>query len=549
MKNILLTIAFLLFGLTVFCQTQILPVQGKLYDGGNPAGGNAAFTFSIPAISWSQNISTVVTDGLYAVELEVPSTLFASQNTHDLQIKVSLNGGSLTNLPSVKIHAPIEKDPTVPANLKDGVSWTEISNIPDSIDYDDTNELQTLELVGNELTITGGNTVQLGGSSSSGVFDTLCVGPAELDTVAVIEQLSNPLGALRDQVTQTFIPTCTGRLISIEVDFANIQTQGIFFKVTDINNSQMLTSGTFTSSAFSANQQLQPLTPQINIPFTLEKYKAYKLEIQVVGGGNYLFGYDNNQYLFGESNITTDGLADLKFRVNIEKTVGPSLKVNETGNVGIGTATPTSTLTVNGRIEDQTGFVMPVGSIMAWAGSSTAPTPKGWLRCDGSSVSRIEYADLYSVIETSWGNGDNSQEFRLPDLRGLFLRGAALGANVDPSVATRVAQYTGGAAGDNVGSYQLDAVADHRHWVARATNAGSAPLEGRVLAGEAESIATNISNGNPGVQPHAGDAWVYDLKGYNGDANAGASSGVIPLDVNGPETRPRNVYVLYIIKY
>ena len=55
------------------------------------------------------------------------------------------------------------------------------------------------------------------------------------------------------------------------------------------------------------------------------------------------------------------------------------------------------------------------GLVSPYAGS-TAPT--GWLICDGSAVSRTTYADLYAVIADTYGEGDGSTTFNLPDLRG-----------------------------------------------------------------------------------------------------------------------------------
>ena len=47
-----------------------------------------------------------------------------------------------------------------------------------------------------------------------------------------------------------------------------------------------------------------------------------------------------------------------------------------------------------------------------------APTPpEGWFNCDGSELSRVDYADLYSVIGTTFGDGDGSTSFNLPDFR------------------------------------------------------------------------------------------------------------------------------------
>lgn len=58
---------------------------------------------------------------------------------------------------------------------------------------------------------------------------------------------------------------------------------------------------------------------------------------------------------------------------------------------------------------------MNIGTIIQW-GSDTLP--EGWLLCDGSAVSRTDYADLFSVIGTNFGSGNGSTTFNLPDLRG-----------------------------------------------------------------------------------------------------------------------------------
>jgi len=60
------------------------------------------------------------------------------------------------------------------------------------------------------------------------------------------------------------------------------------------------------------------------------------------------------------------------------------------------------------------GDGVPVGSILAWP---TDTPPSGWLLCDGSAVSRTTYADLFAVIGTTFGAGDGSTTFNLPDLR------------------------------------------------------------------------------------------------------------------------------------
>ena len=126
MKQIFTATLILLLGATAFAQTKKLPVQGKLFENNLPVNGTRNLGFSIAAIGWNQTLNNVpVSEGLYSVELDVPADLFATQTSHDLSITV--NG---TPLSTVKIHAPVESDPTVPASLKDGVSWNEVTDKP-----------------------------------------------------------------------------------------------------------------------------------------------------------------------------------------------------------------------------------------------------------------------------------------------------------------------------------------------------------------------------------------------------------------------------------
>lgn len=59
------------------------------------------------------------------------------------------------------------------------------------------------------------------------------------------------------------------------------------------------------------------------------------------------------------------------------------------------------------------GASSPAGSIMQYGGSSA---PEGWLLCDGSAISRTTYSALFAAIGTTYGTGDGSTTFNLPDL-------------------------------------------------------------------------------------------------------------------------------------
>jgi len=66
----------------------------------------------------------------------------------------------------------------------------------------------------------------------------------------------------------------------------------------------------------------------------------------------------------------------------------------------------------------------PIGTIMAFP---IDKIPNGWLICNGAAISRTTYKALFNVIGTTYGAGDGSTTFNLPDFQGKFLRG--LGGN------------------------------------------------------------------------------------------------------------------------
>jgi len=100
----------------------------------------------------------------------------------------------------------------------------------------------------------------------------------------------------------------------------------------------------------------------------------------------------------------------------------------------------------------------PVGSVQSFAGS-TAPT--GWLLCFGQAVSRTTYADLFTVLSTTYGTGDGSTTFNLPDMRGRVPAGKD---DMGGSAASRLTSGTSGVAGATLGAVGGDQrVHQHTH--------------------------------------------------------------------------------------
>ena len=190
----------------------------------------------------------------------------------------------------------------------------------------------------------------------------------------------------------------------------------------------------------------------------------------------------------------------------------------------------------------------PAGTIKAFGGSTL---PTGWLWCDGSEVSRTDYSDLYNAILEKWGEGDDNATINLPDLRGQFLRGVdnmdnTVGtgggtANIDPNVADRIAKYAGGSTASNVGSYQGDATAINGLSITlEAAGSHSHNLSANGYPLNAHDTANGTGGVDAAVLSGSGGACITDVEpNHNHSTNLSGDN----------ETRSKNAYVNYIIKY
>lgn len=95
-------------------------------------------------------------------------------------------------------------------------------------------------------------------------------------------------------------------------------------------------------------------------------------------------------------------------------------------------------------IDGTNGITTPVISASNIVGSvaffAFATAPTGWLKCDGTAVSRSTYSTLYAAMGTLYGVGDGFNTFNLPDLRGEFIRGLDEGRGVDSGRAIGTVQ-------------------------------------------------------------------------------------------------------------
>jgi microcystin-dependent protein len=138
---------------------------------------------------------------------------------------------------------------------------------------------------------------------------------------------------------------------------------------------------------------------------------------------------------------------------------------------------------------------VPTGSLFMFAAVSV---PTGYLYCNGQAVSRTTFAALFAIVSTTFGVGDGSTTFNLPDYRGYFPRGFDDGVGVDPGRA--------------FGTVQQDQFQTHTH----------------------TTITTTTVNVQGGAAPVAEGA----LGGVTGP----------PTGNTGAETRPKNLSIIFIIK-
>jgi microcystin-dependent protein len=104
------------------------------------------------------------------------------------------------------------------------------------------------------------------------------------------------------------------------------------------------------------------------------------------------------------------------------------------------------TLAVTGALSGGTGQLVPTGTVLDYAG---ATEPTGFLFCYGQAISRATYAALFAVLGTTYGSGDGTTTFNVPDLRGRVIAGQDDMGGVS---ADRLTGAAGGVNGDTLGA-------------------------------------------------------------------------------------------------
>jgi microcystin-dependent protein len=198
--------------------------------------------------------------------------------------------------------------------------------------------------------------------------------------------------------------------------------------------------------------------------------------------------------------------------------VGSGVAVQEEGSV-VGSATTINfvgsavTATFSGGVATiEIGDSNPTGTVIQVAMNSA---PSGYVKCDGAAISRTTFSDLFDAIGTTWGAGDGSSTFNVPDLRGEFVRGWDDGKGTDSGRAFASSQSDA----TDVNGLDLSDPG-HTHSVTVLSNTTTTNATGARIGGQLASSTIPTSSETTGITITSSDS----------------------------ETRPRNIALLYCIK-
>lgn len=191
-------------------------------------------------------------------------------------------------------------------------------------------------------------------------------------------------------------PTSDKIYLNADIRYWNVNVNGILNKVTISYSIDGETYTDIPKSDYTIDSENKKITiTNYEIPDTLN----YRDQ------GTYYLRVEDNFTSDEENELVTKGIPTMEKGKTVVQVNGDLILADEDRN---------NPLNIRDLL-NQTGDTLPIGSMIPY-GNIDAPT--NWLRCDGSEVSREKYAELFEAIGTTYGVGDGSTTFNLPDLKG-----------------------------------------------------------------------------------------------------------------------------------
>ena len=154
---------------------------------------------------------------------------------------------------------------------------------------------------------------------------------------------------------------------------------------------------------------------------------------------------------------------------------------------------------------------IPTATIVPW---STSSVPSGFLECDGSAVSRSTYSTLFAAVGTTYGAGDGSSTFNVPNLQDNVAVGKSNNKALASTGGANTVTSTGNVGGSTANAtLQVAQLAQHQHDILGGNSDGNQHIRLNTASGPT-TIQTYYSTGQNGGHSHNMSA------NFSGDATS-----------------------------
>ena len=378
------------------------------------------------------------------------------------------------------------------------VTSSQSATINDGVNYIAVNSSNTGQIISNTNWITV--------NSTNGTQIEFLTSSVAVNNNYIIVNSSNE--ARWDTLSNYQVVTATN---SIELNFQKSTTTALnnFVLLTSSNSAQINSNTNFVNVTSSNTQQIIDDTKWISVNSSNSVELNFQKSTTTVLNNYVLVTSSNSAQIINNTNWIVLNSSNIAKWATIG--IGTSSAAwycdgttqwnSNSGNVGIGVTNPTAKLdvnglivstaiNVNGKVQESGNNLMPAGSMIMYASTNA---PAGWLLCDGSVISRTTYANLWNAIGGSYGWGDNSTTFNLPNMKG----NVPGGYNSADANFNRVGK-SGGTETETLTTAQIPA---HAHYIDyQVTSFGGAitTIRGEVNASGNNSAKQTRSDGGSG---------------------------------------------------